>query len=572
MAYEKDDTTGLWDWIGDALDSPGFLKTRLAFGIVVGVAATALFTYILFQMERHNATYKAAAMEAAVGERDTQLELEEDDDHLKANKNGDYVQAVDDTVSPSTSPKAIASNDSDSDSIYKPGDARRHLNWTQRTQIIANVAVLILFNYLLLVFKPGSVALSFFAMAVVWVLALHSYLRDELRRSRYDRFITMIALFFILAGCLTLITYCRLALREGSIYEGPARIVGYNDTVYNNKDGQTLRTDLEVSWGGSWGCPDEGGSFCKATVQGALCETKYNATRRSRRSWARRTESIVEEVDEYQEEQERAEAQTDDDKEKEVEEVEEEASEEIEEVEEEDEEEIEEVEDEANEAVEEQAESDNVEINELSSEVNAEAEEVEVVKGEVTAVVGKGNSTTTEVEGELVTEIDTEAEKAGELESENEELEQDLEQEEEYASELEDEIEEDIEYSYDDEVYEDDYWQQDWDSVWGEYACEDLFDSDLSGEKYDSNTPPGKDKWPTVMIFGSCNSCEAYIQDYYSSEHFQSINSYEFQSWLYLWLGFFFLALGGVAAIVERVRPTKDNKVVLLSYDGGVQA
>lgn len=611
MAYEKDDTTGLFEWIGQALDTTAFLKSRLAFGVVIGVAATMLFTHILFQMERHNATYKAAAMEAALGERDTQLELEEDNDTNNntnsptkkepSKGNSDYVQADFENINTNKCESSLSSSSPEKSDQYKPGDSRRRLNRVQQSQIVANVAVLLLFNYLLLVFQPGSVALSFVAMMAVWVLVLQSYWRDELRRARFDRCIAMVALFFVLAGCFTLITYCHLALREGSIYEGPARIVGYNDTIYSNTDGETLRADLDVAWGGTWGCPDSGAvRFCTATVQGALCESKYNPDDENTRKANRRRqakETIVEEVQGYENEMEEEEVQeettnaraansaeqspssspssVEEKEEADEEEIAEEYSEaldvDIEEVEEEDEEEIDEIE-----------EEDNETITELEDEVEEEAEGEVVLDEEVTVLEGQNkNETAKEVEQGLLDEIDSEAEKVAEskeeeteLDEENEELEDELDSEVEYNNELEDEIN-DLEggvYSYDDTFYEDDYWQQDWSAVWGETACADLFDSDAAGEGYVANDAPGHDAWPTVMIYGSCNSCQAYVQDYYSTEHFQDISKYEFQSWLYLMTGFVLLVFAAIAALFERRRPTKDNKVVLLSQDGGVLA
>lgn len=611
MVYEEDATTGLFEWIGQALDSPGFLKTRLAFGVVVGLAATALFTHILLRMERHNSIYKAAVMEAAVGERDTQLELEED--QSSNNNGGDYVQADLDGGSPTrmaSSPKYSNNGESSSDSIYKPGDSRRRLSWNQRVQIFAHVTVLILFNYLLLVFLPGSVLLSFLAMTAVWILALHSYLRDELRRSRYDRLFTMIALFFIIAGCLTLVTYCRLALNEGRIYEGPARIVGYDDAVYNNKDGQTMRADLQVAWGYEWGCPDEGGKVCEATVQGALCETKYkpvgyadadadsNETEApasapgNRRRRRLETTNIVQAAEEYEEEQDRGEEEDlKDELEATVDQdlqanatktvIAQDVADVAEETLDEDEEEIEE---EASEDIDEVINEADEEITEVSDQLNEEVEVEQVLQTEVVELEGGpgGNTTVAAIEGALVGQVDSEAAEVEQLEADkdaleeqNEELQQDLADEEDYEGELEGEIEdlEDGKYVYDDTVFEDDdYWQQDWDSVWGDYACEDLFDADLEGETYDPALEPGQDQWPTVTIYGSCNSCQAYVQDYYSTEHFQSIRLYELQSWVYLMLGFFLLCISAVAALAERIRPTTEKTRVLLSHEGGVLA
>ena len=279
-------------WIGQAFSTPAFLKSRLIFGYVVGIAATMFFTWILFQMERNNASYMAALIDAQMGDRDTQLELEEETEEKKHDDDGgggrqhDYVQAGNEadfafSSSSSSSPTSYPKNSSLSDDgpLYKPGDSRRRsLTRSQQITIVLHVSVLILLNYILLVFLPGSAVLAFVAMIAIWILALHSYLRDELqRRERWDRLFTLVALFFVIAGCLTLITYCRLALHDGNVYQGPARIVGYDLGVYDNTDEETLRADVEVTWGGSWGCPDNGDRVCTATVQGALCETEYKA-------------------------------------------------------------------------------------------------------------------------------------------------------------------------------------------------------------------------------------------------------------------------------------------------------
>lgn len=172
-------------------------------------------------------------------------------------------------------------------------------------------------------------------------------------------------------------------------------------------------------------------------------------------------------------------------------------------------------------------------------------------------------------DGELI-------EENSELNEANEGLEEDLEHEEEYAEELEDEIDALTEsggYSYADDSFEDDYWNNaDWDAVWGEYACEDLFDEELEGQNFDPDMPPGQDEWPTIEIYGSCNSCEAYIADYYSSEHYLRIRLYEVQSWLYLWVGFLGLILSAFAALRQHFRASQENEVILLTHDGGVPA
>lgn len=583
----KDDQSGMMGWwIGDALDTPFFLKTRMAFAIVVGVAATLLFTYIILQMERQSTTYNAALMEAAVGERDTQLELEEDTQSTMTNgtahqSNSDYVQADNDNDDMSihssatsntrngrsNSPKSvIASMSSKADSLFKPGDTRRRLlSTSQHVQVIVHVMIVILFIYLLLVFLPGSIWLSFFAVIIVWVLALQSYLRDEIkRRRRLDRITTLLGLFSIIAGSLALVTYCHLALKEGDIYEGPARIVGYDDTSYNNKDGSTMRADLVVAWGGMWGCPDIGGKQCTATVQGALCETEYATNtdtggsdrrrRRSRHSRRVETSNVVEEVEQYQEEEEER------DEEEEI----------------------------PSEApivakLEGEVGEESEEIQELSEELDTETavhiEGEDTLEAEVTVL--ESNSTDAKTEEGLTDVALTEAYEAGAtegevevLENQNEDLQNKLDEAEETIEELDQEVEDEVlSYVYDDTVYEDTYWQDtDWDSIWGEYACEDLFDSDVEQGDLNVNVAPGNDHWPTVNIYGSCNTCQAYILDYYSTEHYQNIRQFENQSYLYYVAGFFFMVGAAILAIFERKRPNRENKVVLLSQERGVAA
>lgn len=33
----------------------------------------------------------------------------------------------------------------------------------------------------------------------------------------------------------------------------------------------------------------------------------------------------------------------------------------------------------------------------------------------------------------------------------------------------------------------------------GDYACKDLFDTNLEREEFDADSPPGDDEWPFVM-------------------------------------------------------------------------
>jgi hypothetical protein len=99
-----------------------------------------------------------------------------------------------------------------------------------------------------------------------------------------------------------------------------------------------------------------------------------------------------------------------------------------------------------------------------------------------------------------------------------------------------------------------------------------LFDSDVEQGDLDVNVAPGGDHWPTVNIYGSCNTCQAYILDYYSTEHYQNIRQFENQSYLYYVTGFFLMVGAAILAIFERKRPNRENKVVLLSQERGVAA
>ena len=113
----------------------------------------------------------------------------------------------------------------------------------------------------------------------------------------------------------------------------------------------------------------------------------------------------------------------------------------------------------------------------------------------------------------------------------------------------------------------------DWDSVWGDYACEDLFDSDISGQSYDPATPAGgDDEWPFVNIYGSCKTCEAYVLDYFAEEAFEETQEFKQQAIVYLAgavAGFIWATL---SYIQYRVMPTSENELQLLGSDGGVMA
>ena len=86
--------------------------------------------------------------------------------------------------------------------------------------------------------------------------------------------------------------------------------------------------------------------------------------------------------------------------------------------------------------------------------------------------------------------------------------------------------------------WNDDWWTTavsgyDWSSIWGESACEDALSFDLEQLSYDSSVPPGQDEWPFINIYGSCNTCEASLVDFFSTEHFRHMQAYQLQGYRY---------------------------------------
>ena len=136
-----------------------------------------------------------------------------------------------------------------------------------------SVSVLILLTYLLLVVSNAPIYLRMLGSLCVFGVFLRYQIGDELRRQRIDRIMLLLSLFLVIASMLSALTYSMKTLSQGEIYEGPARIVGYDMEQYNNtQHDPTTRTDIAVSWGKSWGCPLSGGRVCQARIQGAMCQ------------------------------------------------------------------------------------------------------------------------------------------------------------------------------------------------------------------------------------------------------------------------------------------------------------
>ena len=160
----------------------------------------------------------------------------------------------------------------------------RRVSMAFKVQQTVSVLVLILLTYLLLVVSAAPMWLSAIGSFCVFGVFLKYQIGDELRRARLDRLTLMVSLFLMIASLLSLGTYTMKSLKQGEIYEGPARIVGYDVSTYNNsKHDPSTRADLMVQWGKAWACPLSGGKVCQAHVSGAMCSANTVGDRRRRR-------------------------------------------------------------------------------------------------------------------------------------------------------------------------------------------------------------------------------------------------------------------------------------------------
>ena len=146
-----------------------------------------------------------------------------------------------------------------------PKFVRSKLTFEEKITLYAMVLLLLFLTYLLLVFLPSGATASLLGTLCMSCVILKTQVSDEIRRRRYDRLSAILTLIIFAASFLSLITYASVGLKEGAIYEGPARIVGYDTSTYettasgNKKNGNkqkemyATRMDLEVAWGGDWG-------------------------------------------------------------------------------------------------------------------------------------------------------------------------------------------------------------------------------------------------------------------------------------------------------------------------------
>jgi hypothetical protein len=489
-------------------------QLQLITGIVLTVLSGLVMCYVLMEIQRHHYTRLADVMED--GEVDdsnaksynrnnpgggNELELEESGGSNGSNSNMTTV----DISTPSSAKPSYLSQRGGSNS-----NNRRSLPWYTKLYIVAQVGILILLNYLLLVFLPASITLSLLAAFLVWVMVLHQVILDETcRRHRADRVLAVLACFLVVAASLSLATFARMTQQEGTIYKGPARIIGYDMDQYSNHGKEATRADLLVSFGGEWACP-ENPTECQAKVRGVLCHDKYQDPTDD----IRRRSLLLQQ-------QKKQQSHT-------------------------------------------LAASRRRRTEDAGEEKGAEKDVDDLVKEnqELQNELNETKQTNEELDQDLQDE-----------ENANEELTGDLEEEEEGTNDV---VIDDYSYygnySFDDVWVDDAYWTSyDWASIWGEYSCGELFNEDMDGfgASYDYTKVPGNDSWPYMTIYGSCNSCDAYLVDFFSTEHFAGIQTFLVHSRYYGVAAAIVGLLALVAGIQQRfMKASQEREIELLSCHG----
>jgi hypothetical protein len=611
----------------EAFDSPTILNIKYAIGFVGTLACSLLIVKVLFNIELHQFKRSLAPdVEKNLSELTLSSSHSEDDEAGFSRNKSVIKQSL------------SRGDDLNCDSYTR----KKILHKETKMGIFFNVGLLTFLNYLLLVYLPGGAVSSLIGMTLLSFILLRSQLLEDVRRKRLDRISLILTLMIFTASCLSLCTYARIGKKEGGVYEGPARIVGYDVTNYNNENQSALRTDLEVEWGGSWGCPDTPNRKCRAYVSGALCEVKEDRKLDESQSYYKQ---VMEYQKEFVQEEKNAVEETAKEYDLEYVEVLQETQDILQDESNATENEIESIEMNITVTTQDIAEDFEGTIKDgddenSSSETKGKAEkDILALEKEIAALEKKVQELEeqdieeqemgeiTEGAAEYYAEVAQEAVNATQdLEEENVQLNKDVE----YYSKVVDEVEEKNEelkeenqvlaeenevleeevvdnmdyyqmkegteatteemddsnkasptdnfesfmddnmftYTFEDDFFEDEYWAYDWNSAWGDYACNDLFDTDLEGLSYEEDLPPGNDEWPYVNIFGSCNSCKAYLVDYYSTEHFERIKQYEKHSLTYMSYGIVGVFITGFFMFKQWLKPAEEYQVDLLVNDG----
>lgn len=260
--------------MSEALDSPSTLQNKLVFGWAGLLTSAYFIVYVLKKIELNtNVKTTKRRKRQLIKEigKDTLFKVSndnDDDDNRSIHSTSTHTSTTTlDAPGHSSEFEAqihnVATNphhlmeyqniDGDVSSRF----VRTKLRLEEKLILYAMVTLLLFITYLLLVYLPSGAGASLLGTFCVAFVVMKSQVADELRRKRYDRLGAIWTLIIFAASFLSLITYASIGIKEGTIYEGPARIVGYDTSVYETKSGnvekEATRMDLEVAWGGNWG-------------------------------------------------------------------------------------------------------------------------------------------------------------------------------------------------------------------------------------------------------------------------------------------------------------------------------
>jgi hypothetical protein len=237
-----------------------------------------------------------------------------------------------DTTQPSPAGTTPTTATAAKESMAEEKPSRFRITKLRQIVLLFTALTLSLLAYLVLVVSTASIWLSLLGLACFIALGLWQQISEELRRQRLDRLVAIVTLLFFAASFMSLAAYASKSLQEGDVYQGKARIVGFDYESYETKqEGEAIRTDLEVAWGGEWGCPQAGGKQCQAFVQGAMCESQQKEEDAGHR---RRLDDKQQQDEDKENEELEEEVQQEEEKVEEVEEENEELEAEVEEYEE----------------------------------------------------------------------------------------------------------------------------------------------------------------------------------------------------------------------------------------------
>ena len=489
-----------------AFDSPVKLTVKYFLGVIGTITCALLITRILFNIELNQ--FKKSIERGEEEEVDTKNLSE----LTLSSSSSSSEDAESLNVAKPSPPKDVTTSDDSSSFIRKTT-----IHKETKYMIFVNVFILTLANYLLLVYLPSGVVPSLIAMPLLSCFLIRKQLIQDLWRKRLDRISQCFTLLIFMASSMSLSTYASLGKEEGGMYEGPARIVGYDyEYINDNYVGQAagaMTTNLEVEWGGSWGCPDTPDKQCRAYVSGALC--KLGASRKLAKEEGNEGDFAF--MKEYYEENIRGK------EDKFVEKVVETATE-----------------------VEDEIQIDTATAVGVVEEDTVDTEEA-VVK-DVTPVAPREDD-----EGDFAFMADYYKEN---IRGKEEEF---VEKEKKVAAEILEEEVLDKYYEQDETIdsFEDEYWGYDWGSPWGDYTCDELFDTDLEGTTFNEDEAPGQDDWPYFNIYGSCNSCNIL-------EHFDNIQQYQRHALTYALFGFLSMVVTVGLMLKQWLRPAEENQIDLL--------